>query len=77
MSGRPATRSRCRHHVQPEWAASVLAPYVLSSDVAFEDRTGLVEVVVSFGDSAAEDGADTLRLEPSVLGWGRTVVGGG
>ena len=41
----------------------ILAPYVLSSDVALEDRTGLVEVVAVLGGSAAEDGADTLRLE--------------
>ena len=60
--------------VQPEPAAQVLAPYVLSSDVSLEDRTDLVEVVAVLGGSAAEDGADTIGLQPSVLGSGRTVV---
>ena len=60
--------------VQPEPAGEVLAPYVLSSDVALEDRTALVEVVAVLGGPAAEDGDDARHLEPSVLGSGRTVV---
>jgi tRNA-modifying protein YgfZ len=60
--------------VQAEPVARILAPYVLSSDVELVDRTEDVEVVAVLGGEAAEDGDDAVRLEPSVLGSGRTVV---
>jgi folate-binding protein YgfZ len=59
--------------IQPEPAAQVLAPYVLSSDVELDDRTADVEVVAVLGGEAAGDGDHTV-LEPSVLGSGRTVL---
>ncbi|HEX5936699.1 MAG TPA: hypothetical protein VFZ75_03250 [Actinomycetota bacterium] len=60
--------------IQPEPVAEILAPYVLSSDVELEDRTGEAEVFAVLDGEAVEDGDEAVRLEPSVLGSGRTVL---
>ena len=59
---------------QPEAVDSILAPYVLSSDVDLEDRTERSVVVAVLGGAAAEDGDDVFVLAPSVLGRGHDVV---
>jgi folate-binding protein YgfZ len=57
---------------QPEPVDAILAPYVLSSDVVLDDRSGSVAVFAVLGDPGAEDGATVST--PSVLGPGATVV---
>lgn len=59
---------------QPEAVDSILAPYVLSSDVELEDRSGRSVVVAVLAGAAAEDGDDTIVLTPSVLGRGYDAV---
>jgi tRNA-modifying protein YgfZ len=59
---------------QPEAVDSILAPYVLSSDVELEDRSERSVVVAVLGGAAAEDGDDTIVLTPSVLGGGHDAV---
>jgi folate-binding protein YgfZ len=59
---------------QPEAVDSILAPYVLSSDVDLEDRSERSVVVAVLGGAAAEHGDDHLVLAPSVLGRGHDVV---
>lgn len=60
---------------QTEAVDTILAPYVLSSDVELEDRTERSAVVaVVGGGGAAEDGDDGLVVSPSVLGAGFDLV---
>jgi tRNA-modifying protein YgfZ len=59
---------------QPEPIDSILAPYVLSSDVEMDDRTDRSAMVAVLGDGAAEDGDGAIVLSPSVLGRGRDLV---
>jgi tRNA-modifying protein YgfZ len=60
---------------QPEPVDSILAPYVLSSDVEVADRTDRFSVVALLDDGvAAQDDEDLVVLSPSVLGRGHDVV---
>jgi folate-binding protein YgfZ len=59
---------------QPEPIDSILAPYVLSSDVSMDDRTDRSAVVAVLDGGAAENGHGALVLSPSVLGQGRDLV---
>jgi tRNA-modifying protein YgfZ len=59
---------------QPEPVEEVLAPYVLSSDVEVDDRTGREVVIAVLDGGAAEDGDGALVLSPSVLGPGRDLI---
>ena len=56
---------------QPDPVGTILARYVLSSDVALEDRTPITAVFAVLGGEAAEDGE---AFAPSLLGPGRTVL---
>jgi tRNA-modifying protein YgfZ len=56
---------------QPDAVGTILAPYVLSSDVTLEDRTEAIAVFAVLGGEAAEDG---MSFAPSVLGAGRVVL---
>jgi folate-binding protein YgfZ len=58
---------------QPEAVDTILAPYVLSSDVELDDRTDRSVVVAVVGRSVGSvdgDGDGMVALEPSVLGSG-------
>jgi folate-binding protein YgfZ len=59
---------------QTEAVDTILAPYVLSSDVELEDRSERSVVVAVLDGEAAEDGNDALVLAPSVLGRGHDVI---
>jgi tRNA-modifying protein YgfZ len=56
---------------QPDGVGSILAAYVLSSDVLVVDRTGATAVFAVLGGEAAEDGD---AFAPSVLGVGWTIL---
>lgn len=58
---------------QPEPVATALAPYVLSSDVSLEDRTGSIALLCSTTEGLELNGAESVR--PSVLGVGTDLVG--
>lgn len=59
---------------QPEAIDTILAPYVLSSDVELVDRSERSVIVAVLGGLAGEDGDGALLLAPSVLGPGHDVV---
>jgi folate-binding protein YgfZ len=56
---------------QPDAVATILARYVLSSDVTLEDRTETTSVFAVLGGEAAEDGES---FSPSILDTGHTVL---
>jgi tRNA-modifying protein YgfZ len=58
---------------QPEPVDTILAPYVLSSDVEVEDRTDRLALFAVLGGAAADDDGASVS-SPSVLGPGRNVV---
>ena len=59
---------------QLEGVDAILTPYMLSSDVALDDRSGSSVVVAVLGGSAAGDGDAGVVLAPSVLGIGHDIV---
>jgi folate-binding protein YgfZ len=59
---------------QPEAVDATLAPYVLSSDVALDDRSERSAIVAVLGGTTAEKGDGALVLAPSVLGAGHDVI---
>jgi folate-binding protein YgfZ len=59
---------------QPETLDTLLAPYVLSSDVEVRDRSRELALFAVLGGVTAEDGAGGEVSSPSVLGIGDDVV---